>query len=124
MNGIVFGNGYLASRLKEDLHFETFSRSQVDATDLSRVRKILDLTKPLVVINAIGLTGGNDGSKGIDYCEDHKEETIASNVTAAINIASECSSRGIHFVHFGSGCIYNGYEKAWTEIDSPNFYGL
>ncbi|HLC56348.1 MAG TPA: sugar nucleotide-binding protein [Candidatus Nanoarchaeia archaeon] len=123
MKEIIFGNGYLASRLKEELKYETVTRSQVDTTDLSKVRRFLDLTKPSVVINAIGLTGG-PGAKGIDYCELHKEETIASNITSAINIASECSLRGIYFVHFGSGCIYNGYEKAWTEIDPPNFYGL
>jgi dTDP-4-dehydrorhamnose reductase len=38
-------------------------------------------------------------------------------------LAEECKRRGMYWIHIGSGCIYNGYEKEFTEEDGPNFTG-
>lgn len=78
--------------------------SPVDATDLTALRKELDEKRPEIVINAVGITG----RPNIDWCEDHKLETILGNVTAPLNILQACQERGIYWVHFGSGCIFQG----------------
>jgi dTDP-4-dehydrorhamnose reductase len=41
---------------------------------------VLDEVKPDVVINAAGKTG----KPNVDWCEDHKEETLRSNDTGPL----------------------------------------
>ncbi|MDE1848530.1 MAG: sugar nucleotide-binding protein [Nanoarchaeota archaeon] len=121
MKGLVFGRGFLGTRIANYLGYKVIGREIADATDLSDIEKILDIEKPDVVINAIGKTG----RPNIDWCETHKEETILSNVSAAVNLSSACALRGIYFVHLGSGCMYLGDKggEGFTEDDEPNFYG-
>ncbi|OGI12746.1 hypothetical protein A3K64_04140 [Candidatus Micrarchaeota archaeon RBG_16_36_9] len=120
MKGIIFGKGFLGTRLGNHLGYETIGRERADAVDISQIEKVLEAERPDVVINAVGKTG----RPNIDWCETHKEETVMANISAAINIAAECSKRGIYFVHLGSGCIYDGDNggKGYTEEDEPNFF--
>jgi len=121
---VVIGAGYLGKRISDYFNCLLVSKDQVDATDLSQVKKLFDLEKPQIVINAIGKTGG-PGAIGVDWCENHKEETTQSNIVAAINICTEAAIRGIYFIHLGSGCIYEGDNagKGFSEEDKPNFEG-
>ncbi len=82
---------------------------------------MLDDLKPEIVINCAGKTG----RPNVDWCEDHKEETLRANVTGAIILMEECLSRGIYLVHMSSGCIYTGDNggKGFSEEDPPNFFG-
>jgi dTDP-4-dehydrorhamnose reductase len=120
MKVLIFGaKGYMGGRLKS-----VFSGSVCPPTDIAdqaAVQKVLDTEKPEVVINAAGKTG----RPNVDWCEDHKEETLRSNVTGPLILLEECLSRGIRLVHIGSGCIYEGGEQGsgFTEDDEPNFSG-
>ena len=86
----------------------------------------LDDVKPAWVLNAAGVTG----RPNVDWCEDHKPETIRANVVGTLNLADCCASRGIHCTVFATGCIYS-YDDAhpqgsgigFTETDAPNFKG-
>ncbi len=124
LKGLVFGKGFLGSRIVDELKYDSVGKNDLNPLDYSILEKFLDSEKPDVVINAVGKTGG-PGEIGIDWCETHKEESFRSNVSAAINISSACSDRGIYFVHFGSGCIYEGDNGnlGFSEEDKPNFYG-
>jgi len=124
MSGIIFGTGFLGNRIGEKLRYAVIGRNEVDVLNYKLLSSFLDREKPAVVINAVGKTHGN-GENSIDWCEGHKEETIESNVVGAINLSTACSKRGIHFVHLGSGCIYQGDNngRGFTEDDEPNFYG-
>jgi dTDP-4-dehydrorhamnose reductase len=121
MKGIIFGKGFLGTKLEEYLDYRAIDRSEADSTDVSQIERVLDIERPDVVINSVGKTG----RPNIDWCESHREETVLSNICAAVNIASECSKRNIYFVHVGSGCIYLGDNngQGYTEDDEPNFYG-
>lgn len=121
MKGIVFGAGFLGTRIGGCLDFPIIPRSEVDVLNLKSLKEFLDYEKPDIVINAVGKTG----KPNIDWCEEHKEETMQSNVSAAINLCTESVKRGIYFVHLGSGCIYSGDNqgRGYTEEDEPNFYG-
>jgi dTDP-4-dehydrorhamnose reductase len=118
LKGIVFGKGFLGTRLAKELNFVI---SDLRISDKKTLDSYLDKEKPNIIINAIGKTG----RPNVDWCESHKEETIFSNVVAPIILCTSCSEREIYFVHLGSGCIYYGDNdgKGFSEEDEPNFYG-
>lgn len=123
MKYLIFGkDGWLANKLKN--YLKDAIVSDVDILDLSAVSRELDEKKPEVVINAAGITG----RPNIDWCEDHKLETIAGNVTVPLNILQATQERGLYMVHFGSGCIFQGDGpdgkgfKEEYEAMPPSFY--
>ena len=125
MKYLIFGrSGWMAQKFNKFL--EDSQISDVDITDLGAVRKELDEKKPEVVINAAGITG----RPNIDWCEDHKLETVAGNVTGPLNILQACEEKKIYWVHLGSGCIFQGSgpgESGWKEDDKaapPSIYSL
>lgn len=120
MKVLIFGGkGYIASKLLPA--FPGASTPDVDIADQQAVRRALDELKPDIVIN----TAGKTGRPNVDWCEDHKIETIRSNLTGPLVLLEECLARSIYFVHIGSGCIYQGDNegRGFTEADAPNFTG-
>lgn len=120
MKILVFGaRGYIAGHLKtiypDAVYVDT------DIADTALVVAMLKKEKPTVVINAAGKTG----KPNVDWCEDHKTETLMSNVVGPIVLVQACLAQGIDFVHIGSGCTYSGDNggKGWTEEDPANFLG-
>ena len=84
----------------------------------------IERTKCTHVINAAGVTG----RPNVDWCEDHKPETIRANVIGVLNVADICASKGIHHLLYATGCIFE-YDathviggKGFTEEDKPNFH--
>ncbi len=120
MKVLIFGgNGYLGHNFL--MLYPSAILADADITRWDEVGAVLDKEKPDVVINAAGKTG----SPNADWCEDHKGETLASNVTGALVLLEECGKRGIYMVHLGSGCIYEGDNggQGFSEEDPPNFFG-
>jgi len=81
--------------------------------------------KPTHILNAAGSTG----RPNVDWCEDHKPETIRNNVIGTINLADVAYEKGIHITVFATGCIYAYDEKhpiggpGFLETDKANFDG-
>lgn len=120
MKVVLFGaKGYLGEHFRR-VYPDAVCPS-VDIADRSAVAAVLDTEKPDVVINAAGKTG----RPNVDWCEDHKEETLHANVTGPLVLLEECRARGIYWVHLSSGCIYTGDNggEGFTEDDEPNFSG-
>jgi dTDP-4-dehydrorhamnose reductase len=119
MKMLIFGHGYIAGKFKD--HFAGAQISDVRLEDLSAVKAELERVKPDVVVNCAGKTG----RPNVDWCEDHKGETLFGNVTAPLILARACEELGVYMVHIGSGCVYEGYNegKGWSEDDEPNFSG-
>ncbi len=94
---------------------------RVDIGNPEAVSALLEAEKPDVVINAAGKTG----RPNVDWCEDHKEETLHANVLGPLVLLEECAKRDIYWVHMSSGCIYQGDNggTGYTEKDTPNFMG-
>ncbi|MDA1208459.1 MAG: sugar nucleotide-binding protein [bacterium] len=121
MKVLIFGaKGYIGSQFLSLFGDEAIA-SSIDIADATAVAAALEKHKPDVVINAAGKTG----KPNIDWCEDHKEETIHSNVTGPKVLLEECGKRNIYWVHMSSGCIYEGDNggSGFTEEDIPNFTG-
>ena len=95
--------------------------SNADIADAPAVAAALAAVEPDVVINAAGKTG----RPNIDWCEDHREETLRGNVLGPLVLLEECAKRGIYWVHLSSGCIYDGDNagRGFSEEDPPNFHG-
>jgi 3,5-epimerase/4-reductase len=120
MKLLLFGaRGYLGTRFRE--RFPDAAVPETDIADQAAVRSVLESIKPDAVINCAGKTG----KPNVDWCEDHKEETIRANVTGPLILLDECLQRGIHFTHVSSGCIFAGDNggKGFSEEDTPNFSG-
>ena len=71
---------------------------------------------PTNVLNLAGLTG----RPNIDWCEEHKLETIRVNVVGTMNLIDICQQKDIHITNYTTGCIYNG-DGPFTEEDEPNW---
>jgi 3,5-epimerase/4-reductase len=93
----------------------------IDIADGAAVAEVVDRVRPDVVINAAGKTG----VPNIDWCEDHKLETVHSNLTGPLVLLEELGRRGIYWVQIASGCIYQGDNggRGFAETDAPNFFG-
>jgi 3,5-epimerase/4-reductase len=92
-----------------------------DIADAEAVARALDTEKPDVVINC----AGKAGHPTVDWCADHKMETIRSNVRGPLVLLDECTKRNIYWVHMSTGCIYEGDNngRGFSETDPPNFFG-
>lgn len=82
--------------------------------------------KPDYIINAAGITG----KPTVDWCEEHKAETLRTNVLGTLNLVDVAYLLGLHVTNISTGCIYEYDEKhpmwsgiGFTEEDEPNFNG-
>jgi len=113
---LVFGKGQIGT-----MYFEYFSKkghdiflSSADITKFPAVESEISKFSPSVVINTAGKTN-------LEWCEKNKLETFNVNVLGADNIAAVCEEKGIFFIHFSSGCIFesNSPEDVKTEDSVP-----
>lgn len=117
MKTLVFGAGFVGTRLARDLAGATLSRA--DITDRAAVSAELARHAPDVVVNAAGKTG----KPNVDWCETHQHETYRANVNGALTLADACGERGVYLLHLGSGCIFYGDSPSpggWREDDFAN----
>ena len=119
----LFGpNGYVGQQFSSYLHstgyvYHSINRKMCDCSDKDKVYETLLTVKPDFVINCAGYTG----KPNVDACEENKEATYKGNVDIPMNLGQACRDLSIPWGHVSSGCIYNGYEKDFTEDDKPNF---
>mmetsp|Transcript_21923 Transcript_21923/g.61274 ORF Transcript_21923/g.61274 Transcript_21923/m.61274 type:complete len:306 (-) Transcript_21923:114-1031(-) len=132
---MVFGpkgwlGGLLVQLLEKQGAIVTVAHSRLE--DRAGVEAELDKFKPTHVMNCAGVTG----RPNVDWCEDHRVETIRSNVVGVLTLADTTLTRNIHMTNFATGCIFEYDEKhpmpepgqrysgtGFTEEDGPNFFG-
>lgn len=114
--------GKVAVMLKEQGAEVVLAEARCENRD--DVAKELDEVKPSHVFMAAGITG----RPNIDWCEDHKPDTIRTNVIGTLNVADVTNERGIHNTVYATGCIFK-YDEAhplgsgigFVEESKPNF---
>jgi 3,5-epimerase/4-reductase len=124
---LVFGkNGWIGGKIIELLTAQgkTFHVADSRTENRESVQREIELYKPTHVINAAGVTG----RPNVDWCEDHRAETIRTNVIGCLNLADICAQKNIHHLLYATGCIFE-YDDAhviggqgFTETDKPNFH--
>jgi len=124
MRVVVFGGktgwiGQKVVQLLHERHHEVCSPS-VRMENREEVSRVLDESKATHVVIAAGKTG----TPNVDWCENHKQETIRANVIGTLTVCDVAISKKMHVTNFATGCIYTGqcYEgTGFSEMDEPNF---
>ena len=118
MKYLILGNGYVGNYLSDVLPDCTLYKEKV--FDVQDVKNLLrDQYPSHCLINCAGTIG----KPNVDWCEDNKQKTVEGNVMLPLTIAVACLELKRYWVHIGSGCVYCGYDKPWTEEDEANFRG-
>lgn len=125
---LVFGGktGWIGGKLIELLTAQGKTFVVAESRTYNREAVVAEVlrVKPTHILNAAGVTG----RPNVDWCEDHRAETLRSNVIGTLMIADICEEHKIHHMLFATGCIFE-YDaahtiggKGFTEEDTPNFH--
>lgn len=121
---LIFGKGFVGTGVsdyfeKSNLNHFIYNRRMLDYTNVDELNAFLKDKKEQIsyIINCSGYTG----VPNVDACEDNKEQCWKLNVLNPLNLLKVANDHKIPVVHIGSGCVYTGYEKNFTEEDEPNF---
>lgn len=117
---LILGKGFMGERLSEALKVPVSGQRINTFSDAER---LLEETKPDILINGIGYTG----KMNVDGCELEPDKTLMSNTFVPLILAESCLRRHIKFVHISSGCIYHyDYKKDRPIVESkvPDFFEL
>ncbi len=118
MKILIIGGGYVGHRCKDAWDDVVLYSGRINSKE--DVLKLIDEYTPDAILNAAGVRG----KPNVDWCEDHKMETILGNTVLPIIIAGACQDKGVYLLHIGSGCVYYGdsphADKAWRENDPAN----
>ena len=116
---LLFGKGWLGSRLAEYLQCNTSSRRINKYED---VQEEIDKLKPKVIINCIAGFGRN-----VDDCELDKTKTLFAHTFVPLLMAEAALRNRIKLVHVSTGCMFEyDYSKniAIKEDRTPDFHDL
>lgn len=118
---LILGKGYIGNQvynfLKDKHDCILVSSKELDYHDTFAALKYMVLHNVSLVINCSGFTG----RPNVDEGELKKEECWQLNVVSPLKLNEVCDMGGIKYIHISSGCIYDGYDKYYTEEDAPNF---
>jgi len=94
--------------------------------DISSVEKEINTHKPTHIMTFVGRTHG-EGINTIDYLEKpgKLKDNIRDNLFSQISIALLANTYNIHYLCFGTGCIFEDYtdQPIFDENSEPNFFG-
>ena len=120
-NILILGRGYIGNavyeHLKDTHNVKLVSANELDYHDPSLLGKYILNNGIQVVVNCSGFTG----RPNIDEAEEKKELCWELNVASPLRVNKLCDKLGVGYIHISSGCIYDGYERDFTELDTPNF---
>ena len=113
---LILGRGQIGSALAQDLtDFEVHVWPH-DIDDLTR--EVIETIAPDAIINAAGKTD-------LAWCEANASEALRSNLEAPVQLYQRIlrAAYPIRFIHFSSGCIWDGPYNAegnpFTPQDAP-----
>lgn len=131
VNVIILGKGFVGTHLYnslkdvKDFNVSAISRNEVDYLDTICLKKYIrensffthNSFEDFVFINCAGFTG----RPNVDECELKKEICLELNTKLPTRLSYFCKKNNFWLINISSGCIYTGYEKEFTETDTPNF---
>lgn len=84
-----------------------------DLRSAADIRRLLDETRPDVVVNCIGVVKQLAGAE-------NPHIAIPVNALLPHRLARACMSRGARLVHISTDCVFSGARGAYTEDDMPD----
>lgn len=82
---------------------------EVDVTDISRVREVLEQQRPDIVLNCVGML--------IKACADHPALAIMVNSYFPQFLAETGRKLGYKLIHVSTDCVFSGKKGAYTDTD-------
>jgi len=121
-NILILGNGYVGGYLYRHLSSKNYqvdikSRKELDYHESATLSKYILNNDINCIINCSGFTG----RPNVDQAELEKQECWKLNVEIPLEINKLCDALDINYLHVSTGCLYDGYDKDWSEEDTPNF---
>ena len=120
---LILGKGYVGGYVfanmarNPSIEVDAISKAELDYTDEWYLRDYLKEQRVDYLINAQGFTG----RPNVDQAEQEKEACWKYNVQVPVMFNAVCKELHVQPIHITSGCIFTGYDKAWSEADEPNF---
>ena len=121
---LILGKGFVGSAIsnyfyKSNLNHYIYNQLMLDYTNIDVLNEKLKELKDKVsyIVNCFGYTG----TPNVDGCETNRKDCYNYNVLYPLNVLKVADSHKIPVVHVGSGCVYTGYDKVYSEDDEPNF---
>lgn len=127
MKWLIFGyKGWIGQQIIKLLNSKEYIvvTTDIRADDEKNVDKLLQDIQPDRVVSLIGRTHG-PGYTTIDYLEQKGKlvDNVRDNLYGPIVLGLLCKKHNVHYTYLGTGCIFSGYDKEYTEENSPDFYG-
>ncbi len=91
----------------------------LDITNRNEVERVIQTSKPDVIINTAAMTQ-------VDQCETEQDKCWLNNVTAVENLVHACEQTKTHLVQVSTDFIFDGTNGPLDETAKPNpisFYG-
>ncbi len=88
-----------------------FADTEVDATDLTAIIKLLDIIKPDVCVNAIGM---------LNRAVYELEISEKLNTKLPLCLSEMGIERGFKLIHISTDCVFSGSRGGYVESDTPN----
>lgn len=122
VKALLLGKGFVGKKLgayliEQGVDIFHIAQNEIDYTSHYTFSTLLRDYNFTHIINCCGYTG----KPNVDSCETNKDECWKYNVTVAEMIDRLSYCFGKRCIHISSGCVYTGYEKEYTEQDTPNF---
>ena len=108
------GHELARARWPAGLSAEFADRDQVDLARADEVRRLVEATRPRLVINAAAFTA-------VDEAQSKPEAAFAVNRDGPAALADACRSLGAAMIHFSTDYVFDGAKAgAYIEADSVN----
>jgi dTDP-4-dehydrorhamnose reductase len=78
-----------------------FTRSNLDVTDIGKIKPTLEKVDFDCLIYTAGITN-------VDYCEDHAKEAALTNLDTPRALAEFCQERKLRFIHVSTDYVFSG----------------
>jgi len=122
---LILGRGFIGNKLSsflqdKELDLYHISRSECDYFDINKLSDYIAKhirNEFITVVNCSGYTG----SPNVEACEDNKSTCFNYNVNLQSILNGFCIQNKYALITISSGCIYSGYDKEYSETDTPNF---
>lgn len=106
---IIGASGFVGSEVASYLRgkgllLQTPRSAAYDANRRDDLVRLVDDTRPEVIINCAGHTG----KPNVDACEEQKAECLQGNAVMPALIREVAREKGLVFGHVSSGCIFTG----------------
>ncbi len=99
---------------EEGYEVVALSRTQLDITDASMVRDVVERVQPWCVVNCAAYTR-------VDDAEDEKDLAFSVNAAGAGNLAMTAGRVGARLVHVSTDFVFDGEKNVpYKEDDAPN----